>query len=138
MATPNLLNNRPIDAELQVAASTAVTTTASTTAVAIPSIGCGDEDLGLLLNVTVATGTFDASNHYTVELLASTASGGTYYTVTNDIVTAVGSKLIAFNTRQVAAAVGSNDATHYKLTVTKVGTTATALTLSAHVVRGVC
>lgn len=132
------LNNRPIDAELQVAASTAVTTTASTTAVNITSIGCGEEDLGLLLNITVATGTFDASNHYTVELLASETSGGTYYTVTNDIVMAVGSKLIAFNTRQVVAAVGTNNAAYYKLTVTKVGTTATALTLSAQVTRGGC
>lgn len=131
------LNNRTYDLELQVAASTAVTTTASTTAVAIPSIGCGEEDLNLLLNVTVATGTFDASNYYTVELLASTTVGGTYYTVTNDIVMAVGSKLIAFNTRQVVAAVGSQDAGFYKLTVTKVGSTATALTLSAQVTRGV-
>jgi len=132
------LNNRTYDTELQVAASTAVTTTASTTAVAIPSIGCGDEDLNLVLNVTVATGTFDASNYYTVELLASETSGGTYYTVTNDIVMAVGSKLIAFNTRQVAAAVGTQNAAYYKLTVTKVGTTATNLTLSAQVTRGVC
>ena len=134
---PNL-NNRTYDSQLEVAASTAVTTTASTTAVNILSIGCGDKDLGLLLNVTVATGTFDASNYYTVELLASETSGGTYYTVTNDIVMATGSKLVAFNTRQVAAAVGTQNAAYYKLTVTKVGTTATALTLSAQVVRGVC
>ena len=132
------LNNRIQDSELVVAASTAVTTTASTTAVAIPSIGCGDEDLNLVLNVTVATGTFDASNYYTVELLASTAVGGTYYPVTNDIMSAIGSHVIAFNTRQVALATGSNDSTHYKLTVTKVGTTATALTLSAYIARGVC
>ena len=130
------LFNRTVDAELQIAASTAVTTTASTTAVGILSVGCGDEDLGVMLNVTVATGTFDASNHYTVELLAATTVGGTYYTITNDIVMAVGAKLIAVNTRQIADAVGSQDAGFYKLTVTKVGTTATALTLSAHFVRG--
>lgn len=129
--------NRTPDTELLVAASTAVTTTASTTAVNITSIGAGEEDLGLMLNVTVATGTFDASNHYTVELLASETSGGTYYTVTNDIVNVVGAKLVAFNTRQVVAAVGSTSAAYYKLTVTKVGTTATALTLSAYIVKGV-
>ena len=130
------LFNRITDSELIVAALTAVTTTASTTAVAIPSIGCGDEDLGLMLNVTVATGTFDASNYYTVELVASTAVGGTYYPVTNDIITATGVKLVAFNTKQVQAAVGSELATHYKLTVTRVGTTATALTVSGVIVKG--
>lgn len=128
--------NRTPDTELKVAASTAVTTTASTTAVNILSIGAGEEDLGLMLDVTVATGTFDASNHYTVELLASETSGGTYYTVTNDIVNVIGAKLIAFNTRQVVDAVGSSNAAYYKLTVTKVGTTATALTLSAYIVKG--
>lgn len=128
--------NRAVDTELQVAPSTAITTTASTTAVAIPSVGAGEEALELMLDVTVATGTFDASNHYTVELLASETSGGTYYTVTNDIVSAIGAKLIAFNTRQVVEAVGSQNAAYYKLTVTKVGTTATALTLSAYVVKG--
>ena len=131
------LFNRTVDAELQIAASTSVTTTASTTAVGITSVGCGDEDLGVMLNVTVATGTFDASNYYTVELLAATTVGGTYYTVTNDIVMAIGAKLIAVNTRQIAEAVGSQDAGFYKLTVTKVGTTATNLTLSAHFVRGI-
>lgn len=129
--------NRTVDTELQVAPSTAITTTASTTAVNITSIGSGEEDLGLMLDITVATGTFDASNYYTVELLASETSGGTYYTVTNDIVTEVGAKLIAFNTRQVVDAVGSQNAAYYKLTVTKVGTTATAVTLSAYVAKGV-
>lgn len=129
--------NRTPDTELLVAASTAVTTTASTTAVNITSIGAGEEDLGLMLNVTAVAGTFDASNYYTVELLASTASGGTYYTVTNDIVNVVGAKLINFSTRQVVDAVGSTSASHYKLTVTKVGSTATGVTLSAYVVKGV-
>jgi hypothetical protein len=128
--------NRTPDTELKVAASTAITTTASTTAVNILSIGAGEEDLGLMLDVTAVAGTFDASNYYTVELLASETSGGTYYPVTNDIVNVVGAKLVAFNTRQVVDAVGSSNAAYYKLAVTKVGSTATGVTLSAYIVKG--
>ena len=130
------LFNRITDSELVVAAATAVTTTASTTAVNIPSIGAGDEDLGLMLVLSSLAGTFDASNYYTVELLASETSGGTYYTVTNDIVNAAGVKLVAFNTKQVQAAVGSENAAYYKLTVTKVGSTATGITVAATIVSG--
>ena len=130
------LFNRITDSELVVAAATAVTTTASTTAVAIPSIGTGDEDLGIIINVSSVTGTFDGSNYYTVDLMASTASGGTYYKVVGVDISAVGVNLLAFNTKQVQRVVGSESAAYYKLTVTKTGTTATGTTVSGTIVKG--
>lgn len=130
------LFNRTPDTELQISSSTAVTTTASTIAVSIPSVGCGSEDLGIMFNVTAVAGTFDASNYYTVEVLASETISGTYYSVTNDILNAVGTKLVGFNSRQIVEAVGSQNAACYKLTVTKVGSTATGVTLSAYFTKG--
>ena len=135
------LFNRIPDTELQIAASAAYTATTTSTAVNITSVGCGDEDLGIMLNVTALAGTHDSSNYFSVVLEAGETSGGTYYIVDgfkiqSDVI-ATGANLFALNTRQITEAVGSQNAVYFRIVVTKVGTTATSATLSAHFVKGV-
>lgn len=133
--------NRPVDSDLQIVASTAFSATGTSTAVNIPSVGAGDEDIDLVLNITAAAGTHDASNYFNIVLEAGETSGGTYYTVDgfsiNSDVVAIGVNVFAINMRQISEAVGSQDAAYYRLSVTKVGTTATSVTTSAHFSRGV-
>lgn len=133
--------NRAVDSELQLVASTAYTATTTSTAVNILGIGAGDQDLGLMLNITANAGTHDASNYFSVQLEAGETSGGTYYVVDSLLVKSnevgTGAILTAFNTRQVAEAVGSLNAAYFRIVVTKVGTTATGSTLSAYIVEGV-
>lgn len=133
--------NRAVDSELQLVASTAYTATTTSTAVNIPGIGAGDEDLGLMLNITAAAGTHDASNYFSVQLEAGETSGGTYYVVDSLIVKSnevgTGAIITAFNTRQISEAVGSSNAAYFRIVVTKVGSTATGLTTSAYIVKGV-
>ena len=136
-----ILFNRTPDDELKLVASTAFTDSTSSTPVNITSIGCGDDDYGLMLNVTAKAGTHDSSNKFTVTLQAGETSGGTFYTVdgvsiSSDVI-ATGANLIAFNSRQVSEAVGTQDADYFKINVAKTGTTATGLTLSAYIVKGV-
>ncbi len=141
--------NRTPDTELRIAASGALTpggagSTANTTAVAIGSVGAGDEDLGLLLNVTALAGTHDASNYLQLQLQAST-DNSTFKTVeTVSLNTAdaagenqTGANLLAINTREIVEAVGNENAAYYRILATQVGTTATAATFSAYFVKGV-
>ena len=132
--------NRTHDAELEIAASVEYTATGTSTAVEIPSVGAGDSALELMIDVDALGGTHDATNHFKVELEAGETSGGTFYIVdglaiTSDTI-AVGANVFGLNSRQVAEAVGSQDAAFYRLTVTKVGTTATGATLSADFTKG--
>ena len=131
--------NRAVDEDLKIVASTAFTTTATSTPVAIGSVGSGDEDLGIMLNVTLLDGTHDGSNYYTVDVKAGETSGGTFYTVASILSTdtELGANLLSINTREIVDAVGSTDAAYYEVTVTKTGSTATGITLSAHFVKGV-
>jgi len=133
------LYNRAVDTELAIVASTAVTTTATTTALNVESVGCGDADINIMFDVTALAGTHDASNHYAITVEASETLGGTYYVVDgisfNTLVT--GAFVVGINTRQITDAVGSQDAAYYRLVVTKVGSTATGITLSANFAEGV-
>ena len=132
--------NRTPDSDLVIAASVEYTATGTSTAVEIPSVGAGDSALELMLDIDALGGTHDATNHFKVELEAGETSGGTFYIVDGVAVTtdtlAVGANVIGLNTRQIAEAVGSQDAAFYRLTITKVGTTATGATLSADFTKG--
>lgn len=131
--------NRTPDADLVVAASAEYTATGTSTAVNIPSVGAGDNDFDLILNVSALGGTHDASNHFKFELQASD-DNATFvivdgFAVTTDVI-AVGANLFAINMRQIWEAVGNQDAAYFRLNVTKVGTTATGATLAASFAKG--
>lgn len=137
--------NRAVDASLQiVAAGTTLTpaTTANSTAVAIGSIGSGDLDLGLMINIESLTGTHDASNFITLQLQAS-ADNSTFVTLetialpTADVAdeNQTGANLLAINTREISEAVSG--AGYYRILATRTGTTGTAVVFSAHFVEGV-
>jgi len=137
--------NRTPDAELQIVApATTLTpaTTANSTGVAIGSIGIGDADLGLLINVESLTGTHDASNYIQLQLQASD-DDSTYVTLetlalnTADVSAEnqTGANLLAINSREITEAVV--DATHYRILATRTGTTGTAVVFSAYFVKGV-
>ena len=134
--------NRAVDAELKFMASAALTpggagATADATGVAISSIGVGgDENIDIIYNVSAAAGTIDGSNYITVEMQASD-DDSTYYPVleTRAKVTETGTILASANTREIYEAIA--DATHFRVTATQTGTTATAVTLEAYFSKGV-
>ena len=138
--------NRTVDSELQiVAAGTTITpaTTANTTGVYIGSLGVGDYDFGLLINIESLTGTHDASNYIQLQLQAS-ADNSTYVTLetlalnTADVSdeNQTGANLLAINTREIFEAVPTG-ATYFRIYATRTGTTGTAAVFSAHFVKGV-
>jgi len=136
--------NRIPDEELKIAGSKTLTpggdgSTANTTAVAIGSVGAGDEDLELIVNITALAGTHDASHYMTLTLEAGETSGGTFYDVKSIQLAeiATGVNKVAFNTQQIIDSVGSSDAAYYRIKATQTGTTATAITLDAYFSRGV-
>lgn len=128
--------NRTLDVNQRIIAATSYTATTTTTAVQIKSVGSGDESLELILDLSVKGGTHDSSNYFQVVLEAGETSGGTYYAVDGFVITsdviATGATIIGLNTRQITEAVGSQDANYYRLVITKVGTTATDVTLEAY------
>jgi len=104
-----------------------VSTTASTTGININGLAVGEASYVAIIDVTGATGTFDASNNYTVALEASDAVGGTYVQIGNlATVLSDGQHEIGFTSKQLNSLVTGAD--FFRATVTKVGTTATAVT----------
>lgn len=129
--------NRTIDTELRIANAATLTpggagSTANTTAVAIGSVGSGDADIELLINVETLTGTHGASNYIQLQLQAS-SDNSTFYTVTTATVVTIetGAIVLGLNTREITDVVGSQNSAYYRILGTQAGTTATAITLSA-------
>lgn len=108
----------------------AVTSTASTTGVNIIGLNIGSSAYHAVIDSSALTGTFDASNKYTVALESSDSIGGTYVQVGN-LVTILepGKSEIGFTSEQLESLVSGAD--YFRLTVTKVGSTATGLTVTA-------
>jgi hypothetical protein len=137
----NGLFNRPVDAELKFMASATLTpggdaATADATGANITSLAEGDENVDIIYNVSVATGTIDADNYIEVEMQAS-ADNATYYPVKGSLakVTDTGAILATVNLREIADAIA--DADYFRVTATQTGTTATAVTLEAYFSKGV-
>ena len=111
-----------------VVSTTAVTTTASTTGVNIDGLAVGENTYAANINITSVTGTVDGSNYYSIQLEASDAIGGTYAAVGNPINTSVvGAYTIAFASEQLPAG-----ADYFRVTCTKVGTTATGISYGCY------
>ena len=112
----------------------AVTTTASCTGINMVGLNVGTADYRAIIDTSATTGTVDGSNYYTLAVEVSDAVGGTYSQV--GIVTAAataGQFVIGFASEQIEGLITGAD--FFRVTVTKVATTATAITYTAYLSR---
>ena len=128
--------NKTYDVSSLIALNEAVSTTASCTGVNIAGLNIGTNQFVAIINHGVTTGTVDGSNYYSLQLEASDLVGGTYYPIGNPVkALAAGSQFqIGFTSEQLADAVtATGGADWFRVTATKVGTTATAITYTAFI-----
>jgi hypothetical protein len=126
--------NKTYDTLGLIVASQAVSTTASCTGANIVGLNIGVNSFVAVFNHTVTTGTVDGSNYYTLQLEASDLVGGTYFPIGNAVKlpATAGQFQIGFTSEQLADAVtAAGGADFFRVTCTKVGTTATAVTYTA-------
>lgn len=111
----------------------AVTVTASCTGAGIDGLNIGSASYVAVINNGVVTGTVDAGNYYSLQVEVSDAVGGTYVPVGEVIVlpATAGQHQIGFTSEQIEGLVTGAD--FFRVTATKVGTTATAVTYTAFV-----
>ena len=110
----------------------AVTTTASTTGVNIDGLAIGGVSYVAVINAGTLVGTFDGANNYTVAVQVSDAIGGTYVTVGNvATISEAGQHQVGFTSEQIESLVSGAD--FFRLTVAKVGTTATGVTVTSFI-----
>lgn len=107
--------------------------TASCTGANIVGLNLGNAAYVAVINHGDVTGTVDGSNYYTVKVEASDAVGGTYVQVGETVTLgATAAQLqIGFTAEQLERLVPGAD--YFRVTATKVGTTATAVTYTAFV-----
>ena len=127
--------NKTYDLLLELAKNVAVTSTASTTGVNIPGLNIGSASYVAVISNSAVTGTVDASNYYSFSLEVSDTVAGAYNRVGNTVVFAAtaGSTQIGFTSEQLNGKVSG--AKFFRITTTKVGTTATGVTVSAFLSR---
>jgi len=125
--------NKTYDTLGAVASSVAVTTTASSTGANIVGLNIGDSEHVAVITNGAVTGTVDGSNYYSTQLEVSDAVGGTYYAVGNPVKFGAVAKVsqVGFTSQQIRDMVAG--AAFFRLTTTKTGTTATAVTVSAFI-----
>jgi hypothetical protein len=125
--------NKTFDELGLIVEDAAITTTASATGVNINGLSVGSASYVAVIANGAVTGTVDGSNYYTVKLEASDAVGGTYVQVGNTVALAAtaGEAQIGFTSEQLNGLVSGAD--YFRVTTTKVGTTATAVTVSAFI-----
>ena len=123
--------NKTYDLLLELAKNVAVTSTASTTAVNIKGLNIGSASYVAVISNSAVTGTVDASNYYYCILEVSDTVGGTYVQVGRPVLFAAtaGSTQIGFTSEQINDLVSG--ANFFRITTTKVGTTATGVSVSA-------
>ena len=123
--------NKTYDLLLELAKNNAVTSTASTTGVNIKGLNIGSASYVAVISYSATTGTVDGSNYYFCVLEASDTVGGTYVQVGNPMgfPATAGSAQIGFTSEQLNSRVSG--AKFFRITTTKVGTTATGVSVSA-------
>lgn len=111
----------------------AVTVTASCTGVNIVGLNLGSTNYVAVINNSAVTGTVDGSNYYSLQVEVSDAVGGTYVSIGEAIVlpATAGQSQIGFTSEQLERLTTGAD--YFRVTATKVGTTATAVTYTAFV-----
>ena len=125
--------NKTYDTLGLIVASEVVGATATCTGANIVGLNVGSKSYVAVINTSVTTGTVDGSNYYTVQLVAGATLGGTYYPVGNAIVlpATAGQYQIGFTSEQLEQIVTGGE--FFAVTVTKTGTTATAVTYTAFI-----
>lgn len=126
--------NKTYDTLGLIVSAEAVTTTASCTGANIVGLNIGTNQFVAVLNHGATTGTVDGSNYYTLQLEASDAVGGTYAAIGNPVKlpATAGQFQIGFTSEQLTDAVSAG-ADYFRITATKVGTTATGVTYTAFI-----
>ena len=125
--------NKTFDSLGLIVEDEAVSVTASCTGANIDGLALGTNDYVVVINNSVVTGTVDGSNHYDLQVEVSDAVGGTYVAIGELIVlpATAGQSQIGFTSEQLERLTTSAD--YFRVTATKVGTTATAVTYTAFV-----
>lgn len=127
------MNNKTFDELGLIGEDVVVGATASGTGVNIEGLSVGTEQYVAVIDTSDVTGTVDGSNYYELAFEASDALGGTYVQVGNKVVAPASADeaQIGFTSEQLAGLVpGAN---YFRITATKVGTTATAVTYTAYI-----
>jgi hypothetical protein len=125
--------NKTYDTLGLIVSGQAVTTTASCTGANIVGLNLGSNQYVAVLNSGAVTGTVDGSNYYTLQLEGSDLVGGTYYPIGNAVkLPATASQFqIGFTSEQLQDQLAGID--FFRVTATKVGTTATACSYTAFI-----
>jgi Tfp pilus assembly protein PilX len=125
--------NRTFDALGLIAEAEVVGVTASCTGVQIDGLAVGTNEFVAVLNTTVTTGTVDGSNYYTLKVEVSNALAGTYVAIGNVVTlpATAGQYQVGFTSEQLNGL--TEGANFFRVTATKVGTTATAVTYTAFI-----
>lgn len=125
--------NKTYDTLGLIVANEDVTATATCTGANIVGLNIGSASYVAIINTSGVTGTVDSSNYYTVQLKASDAVRGTYHAVGNPIVlpATAGQYQVGFTSEQLNDIISGAD--YFAVTVTKTGTTATAVTYTAFI-----
>lgn len=127
---------RVLDESLVIGEAVAVTTTASGTPKQIKGVNVGEGvEIVALIDTGAVTGTVDGSNYYSLQLEASDLVGGTYVKVGNAVIApaAGGRAQVGFTSEQLQDLKAG--AEWFRITATKVGTTATAVTYTAQLTK---
>ena len=124
--------NKTYDLLLELAKDEAVTSTASTTGVNIKGLNIGSASYVAVISNSAVTGTVDGSNYYTCKLEVCDTDTTANYVQVGNVVTfpaTAGSTQIGFTSEQINDLVSGAD--YFRITTTKVGTTATGVSVSA-------
>jgi hypothetical protein len=127
--------NLTYDALGLIVESEAVSVTASCTGAEITGLNIGSASYFAVINTNAPTGTVDGSNYYSLQLGVSDAVGGTYVAVGNPVITSATASQtqVGFTSEQINDIVDGAD--FFRITATKIGTTATAVTYTAFISR---
>ena len=127
------MSNKTFDLLGLIVEDEVVGATASCTGANIDGLALGSANYVAVINNSAVTGTVDGSNYYSLQVEVSDAVGGTYASVGEAIVLpeTAGQSQIGFTSEQLERVTASAD--FFRVTATKVGTTATAVTYTAFV-----
>ena len=129
------MSNKTFDILGLITEDEVVSVTASCTGFEITGLNLGDASYVARIDTNAPTGTVDGSNYYSLQLEVSDLVGGTYVAVGNPVVTPVAaqSTQVGFTAAQIELLVTGAD--FFRVTATKVGTTATAVTYTAFITK---
>jgi len=127
------MSNKTFDELGLIAEDEAVSVTASCTGANFVGLNIGSTNYVVVINNSVVTGTVDGANYYTLQVEVSDAIAGTYVPL-GELITlpaTAGQSQIGFTSEQLERLTTGAD--FFRVTATKEGSTATAVTYTAFV-----